>query len=377
MGLRKIIHALFFLLLLIGCDSMGTEPDDLGPGTGGIETTVQEDITNIENSIDALLASMAAFEGGPFSSAFKEFLDLNQGVIGDTDWIDTMLVRLDDIIVIDTVGNKFNFDFGATAGVYDWEPVETVWIQSADSSDLILNFPASIGSQTNNAKLLLTDYSDSPANFNGENIWLPDLIAMSLEKDGEVISSLGLDIDSFTGEQQLSIPTKLTLQLYMSPVTHLIQFTRVSNTEFEFSWLSVDEEGILMLGFEASLLLSHFDYANLYIEDVEDVSLTVRISQNLRIELSANIGELSTLSEPTESEINAALTAEVYYGIQKIGDLEFDMETNDFIIIYKDGSSESSSRYHQHFFDQMEIIFSDFFGSGGMVAKLSKLKMWK
>lgn len=377
MGLRKILYTLFFLLLLAGCDSLGTEPEDEAPGNGGIETTVQEDITNIENSIDELLASMASFESGLFSSAFKEFLDLNQGQIGDTGWIDTMLVRLDDIMVIDTVGNKFNFDFTATAGVYDWDPVEMAWVQSADSSDLILNFPASISSQTNNAKLLLTDYGDTPANFDGENIWLPDLIEMSLEKDGDVISSLNLDIESFTGEQQISIPTNLTLQLYMSPVTHLIQFTRVSNTEFEFSWQSADNQGILMLGFESSLALAHFDYANLFIEDVENVSLTVRISENLRLELSANIGELSMLAEPTESEINAAVTAEVYYGIQKIGDLEFDMETNDIIIVYKDGSSESTGRYYQPFFDQMEILFADYFGSGEMVAKLPTLKVWK
>ena len=110
--------------------------------------------------------------------------------------------------------------------------------------------------------------------------------------------------------------------------------------------------------------IKHSDYANFDADNDLSYAEGSFSHGNMMIKFSGDIGTLSQLDDPTPTQVNQLLSAEVFmYGV-KIGDLDYReyQDEVEIFIIYKDGSSENTSVYYDDLLDRLEMIVYDYSG---------------
>lgn len=350
-----LVALLGAFLYSAGCDS--SDPD--APDT---DTTVEEDIANIDASLDAMLGGIAALESGNLSDALKAFLDPSGGDYENAEWAENVIDGLDAVISFDEVEDNRAFDFAANRGVYVWDATTESWSPAGTSNNIVLRFPTSPTASANNAELTLSAYDDASVTIDGEPYRLPTRVEAALTVDGDRVFAFNLRDVRYDSGNNIPVPTDFSLDIFTAPHTHTFTYSRNSSTNFDFGFTLRDGNGIRVTGIELGVTLAHDDYDELEVEDIEDVTAVLYASENLRIDFSGDIGALATLDDPSETQVNSLLNAEVFFGTQKIGDLEYDDATEDVFIVYKDGESESTDRYYDSFLDRLEAIWVDYTG---------------
>jgi len=360
--MKNLIFVLLFsLMLILACDDdSGTS----GTSGGDVDTnsTVQEDVQNIENTSDQVIASLINLTEGEFGSFMEEFLDVQNGDYRSTDWVEDMANGLDRVIDFDQITNNYRFSPSSNSGVYSWNSSIERWEETESSDDIELRFPSSQSSSENTMSLILSEYSDTPVIIDGDDVRLPTRLLITLQEDGEDVFRFDLQNVTYTQEgNDAPLPTNIDLEIFTAPITHNLRLIEESSTRFQLSFGMTDEDDSI-LDLNTTVNFANSDYLALEDEDVGNAEVTFLFEDNLRVELSADIGDLAALDDPTENQINQMIRAEVFFGSQKIGELEYDEDSEDIIIVYKDGSSESSERYYRDFLESLETVTFDFTG---------------
>lgn len=371
----NIYSLLLIIMLFVGfsCSDTGTGSENDNPQTenpnddqdGGDdqqedeETTVEEDIEHINLSIDNMISALGDFGDGDFSTALETFINANAGDV-DAEWANNMFSKLDSYINIQSIEENHRFDFAGHTGIYTWNSGSQTWSKTAASGQIVLQFPTSGSSTTNDLTLTLSEYEDVAVVIEGGGYYLPNHLKTEIELDGKEIFGFTLN-DIKYSDDELPLPRTLDLEIFTAPFTHRFTLSRNSDTEFEFGW-NIDNDGDLVTGLDLNLTLAHNDYSNLDEDDLEMLSGTFNLTEDLVIDFSGEIGTLITIEDPSENQVNSLVSAEVLYKGKKIGDLEYSEEAENVIIIYKDGSSETIDRYYEHFAEEVELIFYTFTG---------------
>lgn len=348
-----LLVALFAVLAYgVGCDSDDPDPD----------TTVDDDIANIDASLDAMLDGIAALESGSLSDAIKSFLDPSSGDYENAAWAEDIIDGLDGVISFDEVEDNRAFDFAANRGVYVWNATTGAWSRTGTSDTIVLRFPTSPSASTNGAELTLSAYADASVTIDGDLYRLPTRVEAALTVDGDRVLFVNLRDVTYDSGNSIPVPTAFALDIFTAPHTHTFTYRRNTSTNFDFDFTLRNSSGTRVTGIELGVTLAHDDYDELEVEDIEGVTATLYASENLQIDFSGDIGALAALEDPSETQVNSLLSAEVFYNDQKIGDLEYDEGTEDVLIIYKDGESESTDRYYDSFLDRLEAIWVEYTG---------------
>lgn len=356
--LRPLVLALLLapFLYAVGCDS--DDPSD--PDT---DTTVDEDIANIDAALDAVLDGAAALERGSLSDAVKAFLQPTAGDYGDADWAEDVIDGLDAVLPFEEVEDDRAFNFASFQGVYTWDIATESWSRAGDVDAIVLRFPTSSSQTANDAELTVSAYSDVGVTIDGDAYRLPSRAEVELTVDGTRVFGLDLREAAYDdGDHSLPIPTAVDLELFTAPFTHTLTFSRVTSTEFTFSFTIRDGSGSRVTGVDLDVDLANSDYDELEEEDIENVAGTLYLAEDLRIEFDGAVGNLLGLDDPSEDQVNALLDLEVFFGEQKIGDLEYDEGDEDILVVYKDGTVESTDRYYDSFLDRLEAIVFTYTG---------------
>lgn len=355
--MKKLIFiSLFSLSLILACgEDSGTDVDV------DTDTTVQEDAQNIEETSDQMIASITDLTEGEFGSFMEDFLNVQNGDYRSADWVEYMADDLDRVIDFDQITNNNRFSPSSSSGVYSWNSSIERWEETESSDNIELRFPARQSSPEKTMSLILSEYNDTPLIIDGESVWLPNRLLITLQEDGDDLFRFDLQNVTYIQEDDVPLPTDINLEIFTAPHTHSLRLIEESSTRFQFSFGITEEEGNV-LDFNTTVNLANSDYLQLEDEDVGNAEVTFLFEENLRVELSADIGDLVAIDDPTEAQINSLVTADVYFGPQKIGELEYDEDSEDIIIVYKDGSSESSERYYRDFLESLETVTFDFTG---------------
>ena len=158
------------------------------------------------------------------------------------------------------------------------------------------------------------------------------------------------------------MPTNADITIFTAPCTHTFQWRRNSSTEFNLTYNSSTPQGC-QTAVSTTVKLQDSDYGNITSVEEDVKSVNGFISQgDLKIVYSANIEVITAIDEPTPSQINNNVDAEVFYNNSKIGDLvfkEIDGETV-IMIVYSDGTSENAENYVSDFQAQIETIFENY-----------------
>jgi len=360
--MKKVRIAIIILValsafLIIKCD----KKSDSAPENQ--TTTVEQDKANIDNSLDGILDCATFLKNGDAAYSVKLFLKMSGGEALSEDWVQMLLDKLDIHFNWDMVEENGRFDFNAHTGTYSWDRFTEVWNYNSYPNDkIILEFPSQENETSNNVDLTLHYYTDEFLTFSSDSYWLPKSLYADLKIDQEEVVNVKLSNVEFAGGS-FQIPVSAYIEIYTKPFSYHINYTRETPTRFNFLVDYTNNSGCIF-NVNAKCQISHSDYENFDIED--DMSFLEATIQhgNLKFSGSADLGTLIDLDDPTPSQVNQLVNVDVYYMGIKIGDLEyreFDDEEEIFII-YKDGSSENTSRYYEDFLDRLELIIYDFSG---------------
>jgi hypothetical protein len=335
---------------LAGCDSGGSSRPDLSADGAADQ---------IRASIDGLGESLRTMEGGAFSTRLKEFLRLQNGDARSGDWAGELIAGLET--VLQTTDGRF--DFSGSTGTYAWDAGQRSWEQRGSSENIVLRFPATETSQSNNATFTLSEYDDTGVPVDQETVYLPTAGNASLSVDGTEVFSVGLGNVAYDTESGLAvpIPQSLTLDVLTAPHTHLFELTSNGSTEYTFSFtLRNDDQSVA--GLSTSVLLATANYDELQPTDVEELSGEVRIGPDLAVPYSIQVGELAGFDDPSEQQINDRVDATVVYNGQELATLRYDKSAEEIEVVFGDGSAEPASAFYEDFLQEMESAWSDYTG---------------
>lgn len=125
--------------------------------------------------------------------------------------------------------------------------------------------------------------------------------------------------------------------------------------------LAFNDGSSCRMSFEADLTLADDDFENLTEESIEQLHAKVRIG-DLTIQSLAGLADLLGQEDPDASTINSLLDLDVLFDDLKIADLEYDEAEENFVIYYKDSSSDSAASYIDGFLEEMEAMIVEFTG---------------
>ncbi|MEX0721457.1 MAG: hypothetical protein WD059_12370 [Balneolaceae bacterium] len=342
-----------FLFLIISCSGNTSDSND--------ETTVDEDIENITSSLNKTTSLFSGLEDGEFSTFVKSFAGIQSGNVTSDDWIEDVFSGLEDFVDADATEDNRRFDFNAHAGTYTYNHNTGGWSQSSSANSIVLLFPSSESASDNDMALTLSGYQDGTANIDGDSYYLPTSFLIVAEKSGTEIFKFHLKEINYSNDPDFPLPTVVDLDVYTAPVSYTLTFNRSSSKDFSLGF-SLTNEDELITAFELALKLAHDDYDNLMEEDLEKLTGNIQLTSDLTLEFEAELGTLFSLNDPSENQINTMITCNVLYNGTNIGELEYVEAEDDIFIVYKDGTSESASRYYEKFAEDIEAIFFPFAG---------------
>jgi len=349
-----------FFTVTTACDGGGGNDDDQPS-----EPTVQEDITSIENSLDALAANGSTLESGSLSSALKTFLDLQDGEILADAFVESVVS--DNLIDLMTLrqndrGDDAGFDFPASAGIYEWNAALEQWETGADADEVIVRGPASAAAASNNVVLTIRSYTDEAVTIDGDGAFLPTAVDASLTVDDQEEFSVSLTNTVYDTDGDTPVPVEFDLTLFTRPFTHVLSVRQNTSTEFVLDFSITDADGETVGGLQGTLLLNSDDYDTLDDEDFRRATLTLDLGSGLTVVAEADIGDLLLLDDPSAAEVNAEITATVQLMGRTVGTLQYDDELDDFVVVYRDDTSDPADRFYDPFLDDLEEIFDDYLG---------------
>lgn len=351
-----VVILLFFLI--IRCDK-----DDKTEGSPQ-ETTVEQDKQSIENSMDGILDCMTMLKNGNAAISVKTFLKMSGGEALSEDWVQDLIDKLDVHFNWQQIEENGRFDFANLAGIYSWDINAFIWnySQVSGNNKIVLQFPSNENETNLNAVLTLHSYTDEYLNFSSDSYWFPQSLYANLVVDQNEIAWVNLSNVEYDGGS-FQIPISANIEVFTKPFTYNINYIRETPTRFHFI-VGYTNGGGCVMNINAEFQITHSDYENLDLEDdLNFIEATIQHG-NLKFTGSADMGTLLQMDDPTPSQVNQLVNVDVYYMGFKIGDLEYKEfgDEEEVYIVYKDGSSENTSRYYEDFLDGLELIVYDFTG---------------
>jgi hypothetical protein len=244
------------------------------------------------------------------------------------------------------------FDFEGNSGIYVWNPEigEAGGFEKISAAEIIIvRFPTD-GSETNNAELRLTAYSE--VEFFDEEFqeysYEPASLTATISVDGVEVASLDLEIN-WTDD---GFPRSASVTLGVAPYSAAISFDDGSPTSSTLSVSFKKNQEVLV----ATTVTARYSSSNKSEDDLESLDGFVQF-RNLSIEGSVNI----EAANQAEVDWNAIIDADLLIDGQKLGDIVFVEENDEPVpyLVYADGTQEKLEAVLQPVIDEIEQLTED------------------
>lgn len=321
-------------------------------------TTVAQDKEAVKLSLDELANSVKAMRDGSGAQTIIKFLNLKEGEVLNEDWVEEVVGGLDSLIDPDGPNDDPRFDFAGNSGTYTWNASNSTWSKvNTPSNQIILNFPSEQGKTSNNAKLTLSDYTDTKVTIDGEEVFLPTLAKANLTIDGAEVFNL-----NSSAAYESPIPVNINTAVTFAPFTYTVTGKRITSKKFEASAV-IANNGATSSSITATVDLASDDYPNLGEKDINTITASISTG-NMSINSNVDMATLTQIEEPTISQMNSSIKTIVTINGKKVGDLVFSGSSEEptVHIVYKDGSEEDVEVYYNPFIDKLEQILYPVFG---------------
>jgi hypothetical protein len=244
------------------------------------------------------------------------------------------------------VSEEGSFDFEAHKGVYEWNATTQEFDLTAEADIIKIKFPTE-DSETNNAELRLTAYSDVEVYDEEweEYSYVPSQIEATVFVAGQTVAFLDLDIDY----DDAGFPNAADIAFGATPYTASIAFNLSGPTKSTI--IASFKNGSETL-FATSVTVNYSDES----KSEESLKLAEGFVQlnNLRLQ-----GEIDfAAANNTEVDLNDIYKFSLYDGSDKLGKIVFEEENEELIpyIKYSDGTKAKLEEVLQPVVDELEAL---------------------
>ena len=335
---------------------------DCGGDCNPCETTVEEDKANIQKTFDDLLmCTQDIKDSRAVTVLFKNFLNMSDGEALNEDWISDLSEELEDVVDVQHIEDNSRLDLAYHAGTHIYDATSETWSKTNDVSDrMIFNFPASPTATTNNVELVMDMYEDKMVTIDNEEMFLPTAMHAAMNIDGIRTFEITVSKVTYADNAGYQLPVEIEAELFMDPMEMSISVLRGTTTFYQGD-IEFSDGNLCDIEMRVQLELEDDDFENLTEESIKTLGVRVNVGK-LSIETLGDIATLITLDDPTDTQVNNLLDLDVLFDNMKIADLEVNQDMETVIIFYKDGTSEDSSVFYEGFLDDLEAIWTEFFG---------------
>ncbi|MDR0619702.1 MAG: hypothetical protein LBG17_07390 [Bacteroidales bacterium] len=312
---------------------------------------------------------MRTFENGNLIQALLKFIGLENGDAKNGDWIEDMFESLDKSAgVKDYVEINERFSLNYFKGKYDYNQNTKRWTKSSDSK-IIINFPATPASTSNNFSIIISEYSDVQVTIdNRDKIYVPSKVICSVTRDGQEIASCNASVSWETAGFVTIKEASVTC--FTAPFTHTVTVHQVKSTEYDIDGTLCDGTDNPPFIVKFKLKLARAIDEDFFADDeipVNYIHITVT-KGDLSFDGSLDVNTLNKYDNATTEQINSVATINILYKGTKIGDLKLrTINRDDYVFInYKDGTADNVEIYYEPFLDELDNILKKY-GDGDTV----------
>ena len=339
------------------------DTDGDGQGDACDPTTVDQDKGNIQSALDATLSCITTFDNGlAVETVLTDFLGIVDGDTLNNEWVDGLLEGLGEVV---PTSEESRFDMDVFEGTYTYDHEGETWSRNDDQTErVVVNFPSSPSEISNDAILIIENYSDEEVSIGDEPIYLPKAVDVSLTVDGVDVIAVNLNSVQYADNADFQIPIAIDVAIYVNPYTLSLVAENTSGTAFSLDLDFSDDSDVCATGIHAEVELATSDYENLTEDDLLEATFALTTS-NLTIQSGGGIAEILQIEDPTISQINSFLDLEVLYNDLKIADILIEEGEDEEVIVllaFKDESTEDAANYYEDFIADLEEIFNSYFG---------------
>ncbi len=377
MHLKTTFRFLSFFVLALVCFTMVSCSEDPAPGTDptvdpmeeememeeeSTETTVEEDKANIQTTFDNMLVCVDDMTSArAIDVLLRDFFNVSDGEAYNEDWAEELSGNFEGVFDFEHIEENGRFNILHHGGRYYYNHNTQSWVKGLAASEIVtVQFPTSPELTENNASFVIDQYFDQSIVIDGEEIFAPSKMHALLDVDGQRLFELNLDKVTYEENSSFEIPVEIDATLFLDPMEISLDVVRNSSTEFT-GMLGFNDGSQCRMSLEADITLADDDFENLTEESIERLHAKVRIG-DLTLQSLAGLAELLTMDDPNESTINSLLDLDVLFEDLKIADMEYDETEENFVLYYKDTSSESAANYVDDFLEKMEAMVVEFTG---------------
>lgn len=336
--------------------------DNDGVGDFCDETLVSEDKKNIESSLNMTFNCARDLKNGKgIDLVMEDMLAFSNGEFGDDVWVDAITEKLSNDLFEGVDGEGISLYLSQVGGVYTFSKADSSWTQSSSSTTRIeLQFPSNQDESSNNASLILDNYSDQELTIDAEVYELPTSAELSLIVDDVELMAISIN-EVIYGKGDLPIPSKVDIEIFLKPTTFHIVLESSSDTAYAID-LGISGEDGCTLGVGLEVELAHNDFENIILEeDIESLTAEVRM-EHMSIVTASDLATVFGLVDPTEAQINELFDLDLLINDFKIADVEFNQEEEALYLIFKDDTKEDAFNYFENFFNDMLGLVEDYTG---------------
>ncbi|MDR3366529.1 MAG: hypothetical protein LBO71_06150 [Prevotellaceae bacterium] len=354
--MRKITPFLLggLSFLFVTCDK--DSGDD--PGV----TTVAEDKQNIEALFDRTLDLAKTLESGSFVQALVKFTGLQNGEAKNGDWIEEVFEPLDNKAGIsDYLDDNERFSLEQFKGKYDYQRGSKSWTKTNDTK-IIVNFPDSPTTTSNNCSVVISEYSDVQVTVNGDKIYVPSKIVASVSQNGTVIASCNASI---SWETSGFITVKdASITLTTAPYTHTATIRQAKSTEYDISATLFEGSDNPPIAIASKLKLAQAIDADFFVDDEPPINYVYATitKGDLAYDGSLDVNTLTKYDNITTDQINSVMSVNILHKGAKIGELKLkNIDHDEYVFVnYKDGTSDNTELYYEPFLDGLDNILKKY-----------------
>lgn len=369
--MKKITYLFLFVASLIfaftSCNPDENEPAELTP------EQAQEEIDKMAVEMSSMVSNM---QNGEAMQAVEEFLQITKKSVLKTEeeWFDNMFEALSNEINFEILESELDLDrkfyFSKYAGKYSWNSTSASWDKTASSS-IILEFPATENSTSNNVVITFESYTDEEVTIDGESGWLPVSAHIKLEKDG--VKLIAIDLNDAAYSTSIPYVNNFDVRIFFAPLTATFNFAENSKTEYFAEKTLSDGENTVGANITLSLLK---DLDENFDENYLKLISGKLFLNELSVSYSANMENIVAYTEePTQEQVNRDISVDVYYEEQKIAYLL--LENEQIYVVYNNGDKALAEEEFEALITALENLFE---GENTVVKKLSlkkKMKIYK
>ena len=354
MAMMLVLLSVFFY----ACDD--DEPEALSPENAkttlnNLSTQMSTDFAQMQEAEG--MAAMQALMNMPDPFSMPEKSNLRTAVIPN---IYESLIPFSKEIKTKPDYKSEGFDFNAHKGTYTWNSGTQSWDKTANANYIIINFPTE-GSNTNNAKLTISNYAED-VNYN------PTAISAKLDVDNVKIIEITFSATWNTDDS----PKTLSINIYLKPFTFngtfnqstttatvgfsiLLESTRIFNTSLTVTFTDNTQETI-------KKVTGYIQYREIKISAAINVENIEKIFE----QMEAGTSPYTTIDEIVDA-LNKEIDAKVTKNGALVAKIKLDISTEGLTIVleFSDGSTEPALPFFESFIASIEEFFDlieDYFG---------------